>query len=122
MHFGVDIRSSFKEFIEVAQKIGQSWHEARREAREGTIPVNLGVHAGRNREQSKKEGSQGNRLSVSLVNKTAVDPNSFVDAAAAVERWIIWVSHILGPCPSNCVGFSSMGLHTASFFVGSALS
>ena len=70
LHFGVDIRSSFKEFIEVAQKIGQSWHEAKHEAMEGTIPVNLGLHAGRNKKQSKKEGDQAtgcqSRLSTKL--------------------------------------------------------
>ena len=66
--------------------------------------VNITLRAGRNKTTTK--GRQCNLLTVSLVDKTApVDPNSFVEAAAGIEKWVTWVSRVLGACPLNCVGF-----------------
>ena len=79
-----------KEFNDAAIKSGgPDWWKARAEAKADAIPINLTLKSGRN----KSVGGHGNRLTVSLVDKTApFDPGSFPVAQAAFEKWLAWAS------------------------------
>ena len=73
-----DIHSTMKEFNDAA-------------IRAEAIPINLTLKSGRN----KSVGGHGNRLTVSLVDKTApFDPGSFQVAQAAFEKWLAWAHHV----------------------------